>query len=61
MNWDFVIRLFKSYLITEKGLSNEFCRGLFTRCSILLRSQYPESLPTNIKTDDIEQFSICFI
>jgi integrase/recombinase XerD len=55
MNWDFVIRLFKSYLITEKGLSMNSVEAYLHDVQ-LLRSQYPESLPTNIKTDDVENF-----
>lgn len=55
MNWDFVIRLFKSYLITEKGLSINSVEAYLHDVQ-LLRSQYSDALPSNIKTDDIENF-----
>ncbi len=55
MNWDFTIKLFKSYLITEKGLSINSVEAYLHDVN-LLRSQYPESLPSLIVTDDIEQF-----
>lgn len=55
MNWDFIIRLFKSYLITEKGLSMNSVEAYLHDVE-LLRSQYPEILPAQITTDQIENF-----
>ena len=55
MNWNFVIKLFKSYLITEKGLSINSVEA-YLHDVLLLKSQFPDSLPVNIKTDDIENF-----
>ncbi len=55
MNWSFTTQLFKSYLITEKGLSGNSVEAYLHDVK-LLQDSFPDYNPLEIKMADIENF-----
>lgn len=55
MNWEFAIQIFKSYLIAEKGLS-ENSVDAYLHDVQLLKKIYPDTSPTQISLTDVEHF-----
>lgn len=55
MDWHFATQLFKSFLMTEKGLSGNSVEA-YLHDVRLLQNVYPEKSPADIHTKDVENF-----